>query len=81
IGDKEALRAKFTQSNKGSGWESQEQSGVNGAPEEVLNALAALNEEYLKKFGYIFLICATGKSAPEMLEALQDRIVNDPAEE
>jgi 2-oxo-4-hydroxy-4-carboxy-5-ureidoimidazoline decarboxylase len=44
-------------------------------------ALAAANLEYEKKFGRIFIVCATGKSAAEMLSILQQRLSNDPATE
>ncbi len=57
---------------------SDEQSGVNVASDEILNALAKGNDDYEKKFGYIFIVCATGKSAGEMLEILQSRLPNDP---
>ena len=52
-----------------------------GASEETLNELAKLNREYENKFGYIYLICATGKSADEMLAILQKRMNNLPDEE
>jgi 2-oxo-4-hydroxy-4-carboxy-5-ureidoimidazoline decarboxylase len=40
--------------------------------------LAAKNHEYLNKFGFIFIVCATGKSALEMLDLISDRINNSP---
>jgi 2-oxo-4-hydroxy-4-carboxy--5-ureidoimidazoline (OHCU) decarboxylase len=43
--------------------------------------LARLNEEYEKKFGYIYIICATGKSSEEMLDVLKSRITNGPDDE
>jgi 2-oxo-4-hydroxy-4-carboxy-5-ureidoimidazoline decarboxylase len=46
-----------------------------------LAALAAGNEAYEQKFGYIFIVCATGKSAAEMLALLQARLPNDPSQE
>jgi 2-oxo-4-hydroxy-4-carboxy-5-ureidoimidazoline decarboxylase len=60
---------------------SQEQSGVSGAAPQVLAELAAANREYEKKFGYIFIVCATGKSAEEMLALLRSRLSNDAAAE
>jgi 2-oxo-4-hydroxy-4-carboxy-5-ureidoimidazoline decarboxylase len=74
IGDKEALREKFSEDR----WAGGEQSGASGASESVLDALAAANREYEDRFGYIFIICATGKSADEMLDALQSRLPNPP---
>ncbi|RYY85199.1 hypothetical protein EON63_07840 [archaeon] len=72
-GDGKALKQKFAKS----GWEGQEQSGANSADEATLQALATLNTEYDVRNGFIFLICATGKSASEMLEALRVRLGND----
>ena len=48
---------------------------------DVLNELAAGNSEYEKKFGYIFIVCATGKSAQEMLDLLKKRLPNSPEAE
>jgi 2-oxo-4-hydroxy-4-carboxy-5-ureidoimidazoline decarboxylase len=60
---------------------SQEQSGVSGAASNVLTALAEGNRAYEEKFGYIFIVCATGKSADEMLALLHQRMPNDAATE
>ncbi len=46
-----------------------------------LEALAEANKQYEDKFGYIFIVCATGKSAAEMLNILQTRLPNNPGEE
>jgi 2-oxo-4-hydroxy-4-carboxy-5-ureidoimidazoline decarboxylase len=78
IGDKEALRGKFQNTRALS---EAEQSGVSSAPDAVLVALAEGNRDYEERFGYIFIVCATGKSAQEMLALLQARITNDPATE
>jgi 2-oxo-4-hydroxy-4-carboxy-5-ureidoimidazoline decarboxylase len=75
IGDVTSLRTKFASTGS---WASKEQSGVNHAPEKTLEEIARLNEVYLEKFGYIFIICATGKSAAEMLRALETRANNLP---
>jgi 2-oxo-4-hydroxy-4-carboxy-5-ureidoimidazoline decarboxylase len=74
IGDANALKEKFSKPNS---WEGGEQSGTSGANEDTLQALQQLNEEYFAKNGFIFLICATGKSADEMLAALRLRLAND----
>ena len=58
-------------------WASSEQNGVSAASPMTLDGLAAGNEEYERKFGYIFLICATGKSADEMLALLRKRMNNE----
>ena len=71
----EELRKKFqTTSN----WSSGEQSGMQVASEETIQALKAANAEYLERFGYIFIVCATGKSADEMLAIIQERLLNTP---
>lgn len=71
----EQLRKKFATTEDLS---STEQSGVQGADEETLQALASDNEAYYQKFGYIFIVCATGKSARQMLDILRSRLPNDP---
>ena len=62
-------------------WSEQEQSSARGAGADVLDALRAANEQYEERFGHVFLICATGRSAQEMLDALHERMQNDPATE
>ena|SRR5437868_12964843 len=78
IGDVDSLKKKFASTSQ---WASTEQSGVDSASEQTLKAFAKANQEYEKKFGYIFIVCATGKSADEMLGMLQSRILNSPSEE
>ena len=58
-----------------------EQQGVRAADESILRALDIGNEKYLENFGYIFIVMATGKSAEEMLDILNSRMINDPHEE
>ncbi|MDG3085244.1 2-oxo-4-hydroxy-4-carboxy-5-ureidoimidazoline decarboxylase [Vibrio hannami] len=53
-----------------------EQSQVSEAPDEVLKQLLNMNHAYLKKYGFIFIVCATGKSAQEMLNILNERYQN-----
>jgi OHCU decarboxylase len=62
-------------------WASGEQAGALGADKEVLARLAARNREYRERFGYIFIVCATGKSASEMLGILEARLGNEPQAE
>ncbi len=59
-------------------WSAQEQSGVRTADDTTRAALASANREYERRFGHIFLVCATGKSADEMLGLLRVRLDNDP---
>ncbi len=58
-------------------WSTQEQERVAGAPVDVKIAMAKANQEYEHRFGHIFIVRATGKSAPEILEILQRRLRND----
>ena len=78
IGEKKAAAAVSGQSKQ---WSGQEQAGVSNAARETVEALAALNRAYDEKFGFIFIICATGKTSEEMLAALRERIENDAATE
>ena len=78
IGDKDALREKFA---KTADWAKGEQAGAAAADDATLEALAAGNAEYEEKFGFIFIVCATGKSAKEMLALLQARLPNIQAAE
>ncbi|KAF4038913.1 OHCU decarboxylase [Phytophthora infestans] len=55
-------------------WEAQEQKATKNADDAVLDRLEELNNAYYKKFGYIYIVCATGKSAPEMLRILETRM-------
>ena len=73
IGDIKSLKRKYSSAKFLS---ESEQSGVNSASEEMLTLLSDLNNEYEKKFGFIFIVCATGKSAEEMIHLLLQRIGN-----
>jgi 2-oxo-4-hydroxy-4-carboxy-5-ureidoimidazoline decarboxylase len=75
IGDRDALRARFAST---AAWATREQAGVDGAAEPVLDALALGNRQYEDRFGYIFIVCATGKTAAEMLDLLHQRLGNEP---
>ncbi len=76
------IGGKTGESNDGApGWSSHEQRGVAGAASKLLDELAAANQAYLERFGFVFLICATGKSASEMLTELRRRITRPRDEE
>jgi OHCU decarboxylase len=62
-------------------WSAQEQSGMSRAGAGVTMNLEDANREYLEKFGYIFIVCATGKTADEMLAILRSRLPNAPEQE
>lgn len=55
-----------------------EQAAVTTAGDDVKARLAARNLEYDEKFGYVYLVCASGRSAEELLAILEDRLHNDP---
>ena len=75
IGERESA---MPQSERGSAWAAGEQSGVVQARDDVRAELAAANREYEQRFGYIFIVFATGKSAEEMLALARERLRNDP---
>jgi 2-oxo-4-hydroxy-4-carboxy-5-ureidoimidazoline decarboxylase len=78
IGDRASLEARFPQTHDLS---AKEQSGIGIAGADVLTALAQANADYFDRFGFIFIVCATGKSAQEMLAMLVSRLLNDRATE
>ena len=78
IGDLKSLEEKFSTTKHLAG---AEQAGVAEAASSVLEELAKANSTYEEKFGFIFIVCATGKSAPEMLRLIQDRLKNTYHEE
>jgi 2-oxo-4-hydroxy-4-carboxy-5-ureidoimidazoline decarboxylase len=78
IGDRAALERRFAATRYLS---EEEQKGVDGAGEDVLTALADGNRFYEQTFGYIFIVCASGRSAREMLALLRARLENEPATE
>ncbi|MGA9377134.1 MAG: 2-oxo-4-hydroxy-4-carboxy-5-ureidoimidazoline decarboxylase [Mycobacterium sp.] len=55
-----------------------EQARVADADEAVKAELAARNAEYENRFGYVYLVCASGRSADDLLAILTDRLDNDP---
>lgn len=74
IGDLASLRMKYAGNKE---WSAGEQAGAASADEQTLVRLASGNEEYADRFGYTFIVCATGKSAAEMLGLLEQRLGND----
>jgi allantoicase len=78
IGEKKAAEPVSDRSRE---WSGQEQAGVSNASRETIDSLSALNEAYDQKFGFIFIICATGKTSEEMLSALRERLEHGPATE
>lgn len=74
IGEK---KAAATQSTDAARWSEQEQSGTRTADEELLAELSALNRAYEESFGFIFIVCASGKTTEEMIALLRERLHND----
>jgi OHCU decarboxylase len=64
-----------------SAWSDEEQAGVALAAEQTRGRLAGANRDYRVRFGYIFIVCAAGKTADEMLALLEVRLRHDPGEE
>ncbi len=62
-------------------WSRREQDGAAEASQATQDALAAGNADYERRFGHVFLLCATGKSGEEMLAELQHRLDQEPAAE
>ena len=56
-------------------------SGARAATDDVKARLARANRAYFEKFGYIYIVCATGKSAEAMLAILNQRLQNDAPSE
>jgi len=73
IGEK---KAATTQSAEAQKWSAQEQSGVTQASASTISELAERNREYEDRFGFIFIVCASGKSSEEMLAIINERIRN-----
>lgn len=78
IGDLESLKRRFAST---ADLATREQSAVAAASRVVLEALAEGNRAYEERFGYIFIVFASGRSAEEMLALLKDRLGNDPEDE
>lgn len=74
IGNVDSLKEKYRNTQDSA---AHEQSGANNADDAVIEALASGNQEYLDKFGFIFIVFATGKSAQQMLDLLLARLPND----
>jgi OHCU decarboxylase len=74
IGEKESARAQTQGARQ---WSRQEQAGASAADIETRLALREANLEYERKFHHIYIVCATGKTADEMLSILKERLQND----
>lgn len=70
-------KADMPQSAQAAAWSVQEQAGAQTSADEIRTALAEANHAYEERFGYIYIVCATGKSSEEMLALCQQRLNND----
>lgn len=78
---REAFAAHPRIGERATGAAADEQSGMHDAADNVRAELAQVNAEYERRFGYIYIVCATGKSATEMLDLAKQRLDNDPESE
>lgn len=75
IGDRGSLHDRFPKTHA---WSASEQAEAAVAEERVLDDLAQGNRDYEARFGHIFIVCASGRTASEMLALLRARVANDP---
>jgi len=78
IGDPDSLKKKYSTTKEIA---SSEQSGIKHAGDQIIDELASHNQAYLDKFGFIFIVCATGKTADEMLTGIKKRLLNHREQE
>jgi OHCU decarboxylase len=78
IGEK---KAEAGQTAREQGWSRGEQAGMDSAEEATRRALADGNRAYEERFGHIYLVYASGKTADELLSILQARLQNPPERE
>ena len=78
IGERQAADG---QSQTAAGWSDREQAGARAVSPGERDALAQANREYEQRFGHVFIVCASGRSAAEILDAVRARMKNDPATE
>jgi OHCU decarboxylase len=74
IGEKDAT---IPQGKQGSEWSAAEQSALDSEGGEARDALRGMNREYERRFGYIYIVCATGKTGTELLDVARNRLSND----
>jgi allantoicase len=74
IGERKAAREV---SDEARAWSEEEQAAARASSEETMQKLIAANREYERRFGFIFIVCATGKTTEEMLALLNERLKNE----
>jgi OHCU decarboxylase len=70
-------RSASPQSERAASWSAGEQSAVTTAAASARTELEAINDAYEAKFGFIYIVCASGKSADELLQIARSRLAND----
>lgn len=78
---REAFAAHPRIGERAEGWSAKEQAGMDGASDELRAELLDGNRAYEAKFGHVFLVCATGRSAEGMAEELRRRLAAEPEDE
>ena len=78
IGEKKAATSTGA---RAAAWAGGEQSRAASASDDTRAELAAINDAYEARFGFLYIVCATGKTADEMLAIAKARMQNDPAQE
>ena len=73
--------AAINQGQRSAEWSANEQASVTGASESIRLAQKDMNAQYERRFDFIYIVCATGKSPNEMFAIARERLSNDPATE
>jgi allantoicase len=81
IGETKPIGEARPQNGPARGWPAAEQAGARTADAATLEALAQANRAYRERFGHIYIVCATGRTAEEMLALCRERLGNDPDHE
>ena len=81
IGERAAASSDATAASSHAAWSRQEQSGVADADASVRAQIAGANQRYEQRFGQVYLVCATGLSAQQLLAVCLERLANDPTTE
>ena len=78
IGERRAAQAVSREAQQ---WSEEEQAGTRASAQETMMELEAANREYERRFGFIFIVCASGRTTEEMLATLKERMKNDTDKE
>ncbi len=78
IGEREAVKSRDSHERA---WSTKEQAGMASASSDLRAAIAAKNAEYEARFGFVYIVCASGKSAEEMLAIVEQRLTSKPDDE